>query len=465
MRDPSIDLLRRDRSFRAYWVGQASSVVGSEISLFALPLVSALTLDAGPGGVSLVATAGMLPYLCFSLLAGQWLAGRDVRRVMVPANLAQACLMTVVPVGWMLGWLSVPLLVLVAFLSGTAEVLFALSAFAYVPRLVHEKDVPDANRAVQSTHTVAQIAGPGLAGVLVQVAGAPLALLVDAVSYLASAVGVGRSRPTIAMVPRSEVGGREAGLLTGLRALLANPCLRMLTLHAAAFNFASQIVTLNLVLWAVQQQGMSSGAYGLAIAAGGVGGLIGALWANRVADRIGFGHAYGAAVLLYSFAPLGMVIWPITGNALALVIAPALFISGLGLGSANVFALNMRQLALPPDLLTQSAGAYRQITFGVVPLGTLTAGLLGAGLGTRAATLAGVLLLIAGMVPMFLPHMLALRSPLDARTPAWSASSAKIDEEVARQEPGGPAECRAHETLATGHVRVDEGIRKSASPA
>ncbi|HYJ12083.1 MAG TPA: MFS transporter [Thermomicrobiales bacterium] len=415
MNDPSITLLQRHRSFRAYWLGQSASVFGSEVSAFALPLVSALTLDAGPVGVSVVATAAMLPYLLFSLLAGHWLATRDEQRVMVRANLLQAVLMAAIPLAWVGGWLSVPLLATVAFVSGTAEVVFALAAFAYVPRLVTTDDIPDANRTVQSTQTVAQIGGPGLAGLLVQVVGAPLALLVDALSYLASALGVsrGRSGQSEASAPAREKA--DWGVMSGLQALWGNPHLRILTMHSAAFNFATPIITINLVLWAVQEQGMATGVYGLAIAAGGAGGLLGALFANHLALRLGFGHAYGVAVLLYSLLPALLVAWPLTGNRLALVIAPVLLCSGIGLGSANVYALSLRQLALPADLLTRSAGAYRQITFGVVPVGTLLAGGLGAVLGTRPAVFTGVLLLVVGMVPMFGARMRSLPSPQAAR--------------------------------------------------
>ena len=109
-----MDLLRRSRPFRWYWAGQSLSFLGSHVSAVALPLVAALSLGAGPAGVSAVATAAMLPNLLFSLLVGNWVEGRDHRRIMIPADLVRALLIAVIPVAWLAGVLSLPLLVVVA---------------------------------------------------------------------------------------------------------------------------------------------------------------------------------------------------------------------------------------------------------------------------------------------------------------------------------------------------------------
>ena len=113
--DPSVALLRAHRSFRWYWAGQSLSFVGSQVTVVALPLVAALTLGAGPGGVAAVATAAMLPNLLFSLLVGNWVEGRDQRRIMVPADLVRAGLLATIPMAWAAGWLSLPWRVEIAF--------------------------------------------------------------------------------------------------------------------------------------------------------------------------------------------------------------------------------------------------------------------------------------------------------------------------------------------------------------
>jgi MFS family permease len=190
MADLSVGLLRRHRAFRGYWLGQSLSFVGTQVTAVALPLVAALMLSAGPGQVGAIATAGMLPNLLFSLLVGHWVEGREHRRIMIPADIARAVLLAVIPVAALGDWLSIPVLVIVAFLTGVAGVCFEIAGFAYVPSVVDSNDLPAANRAVQGSSTVAEVAGPGLAGLLVQAVGPALAIVVDALSYVASAIGI-----------------------------------------------------------------------------------------------------------------------------------------------------------------------------------------------------------------------------------------------------------------------------------
>lgn len=416
MRDQSWALLRDDGSFRRYWLGQFAAGAGAQVTVFAIPLVTALTLGAGPAAVSLVAAAGSLPYLLFSLLAGHLLQGRDQKRAMVTTDVAQAVLLAQIPLAWVGGWLSVPLLAVITFLCGLCALVFGLSAFAYVPALVDDEELAAANRAVQGTRTVTEISGPGAAGLLVSLASAPGVVVVTALGYLASAVGVATSHPrTIAPVPVTADPAKRPSLLTGFRVLFANPYLRALTVHASTYNAAEQVLVLNLVIWAVQQQDVDPGAYGLALAAAGVGGLLGTLMALTLADRLGLGRAYAASLLLSCLAPALLPVWPVTGWALAAVIAAVMLVRGIGEGNANVYSLTMRQQVIPADQLTRSAGAYTQVIYGSIPLGALLAGLAGEALGPRTAVLVGAIGLILSALPILTPKFLRLRDTRSAR--------------------------------------------------
>jgi MFS family permease len=399
--DASVGLLGRDRAFRGYWIGQSLSFAGTQVTAVALPLVAALTLDAGPGEVGAIATAAMLPNLLFSLLVGHWLEGRQHRWIMIPADLVRAVLLALIPLAALGGWLSVPLLVVVAFLAGVAGVFFEIAGFAFVPSVVGTDDLPAANRAVQGSSTVAQVAGPGLAGLLIQAVGPALAILADALSYLASALGIAAGRPgRTGVAADTAPTERRAGVTEGLRLLLANTYLRALTLHAAIYNLASQVFTINLVLWMVQQRHVSPGAYGLALSAGGVGAVLGTLTALHLADRLGFGRAFAASLLLSCFVPLAVAGLPLYGAALAVGVAAVLLISGVGLGNANVYSLTLRQTVIPIDQLTRTVGAYRQIMYGSIPIGSALAGVLGATAGTRVGVAAGSVGLALSALPM-----------------------------------------------------------------
>lgn len=414
MRDPSWTLLRDNRSFRHYWLGQSAAGAGAQVTVFALPLVTALTLNAGPGAVSLVAAAGSLPYLLFSLFAGHLLQGRDQRRSMITTDVAQALLLAQIPLAWVGGWLSVPLLAIITFLCGTCALVFGLSAFAYVPALVDDEELAAANRAVQGTRTVTEISGPGAAGLLVSLTGASGAVLFTAFSYLTSAIGVATSHPRTREPVRATEPPERPSLLSGFRVLFSNPYLRALTVHASTYNAAEQVLVLNLIIWAVQQQDVSPGAYGLALAAAGVGGLLGTLTALALANRLGLGHAFAASLVLSCAVPLLLPVWSVTGWSLAAVIAAVMLVRGIGEGNANVYSLTMRQQAIPAAQLTRSAGAYTQVIYGSMPLGALIAGLTGEAFGPRTAVLIGAAGLALSTLPILTPKFLRLRDTRSA---------------------------------------------------
>ena len=414
MRDPSVDLVQRNRSFAAFWIGQSVASAGHQVTVLVLPLVSAITLGAGPAAVGAVASAAMLPYLLFSLVAGHVLVGRDQKRVMIPADLAQAILLAAVPIAWAMGWLSVPLLIVIAFLTGIAAVAFGVSGFAYLPSLVEEHELAAANRAVQGSGTMAEVAGSGMAGLLVSWLGPPLAILADSLGYLASALGVaGNSLHRTSVEPVGREG--KSSITTGLKILFQNRYLRALTIHAALYNLAEQIFFLNLVIWAVQQQDVSAVGFGLALSAAGVGGLLGTITALHLADRLGLGRAFAASLMLSCIVPLLTAMWPLTGLSLALVIGAVMFVSGIGLGNANVYSLTLRQIVIPNTQLSRSAGAYTQVMYGSIPIGSALAGVIGSTLGPRSGVAVGAFGLLVSILPMLTRPVLTLRTAESAR--------------------------------------------------
>lgn len=451
MSDPSVDLVRHNRSFRWYWLGQTFGTAGHQVTVVALPLVSALVLDAGPSEVGFVATAAMLPYLLFSMVAGHLLESRDKRRTMIPADLAQFLLIGAVPAAWLLGYLTVPLLAAIAFLSGTAALIFGIAGFAYLPQLVTEQQLPAANRAVQGSRTITEIAGPGVAGAAHLRARArpghgrrrgELSGLrrrrrprpSPAHHGVASSTRTrGRSHPEEPGVgvdghadsphqplsagpdgPRRGVQLRRAGVLPQPRAL------------------------------AVQFQGVSAGAYGLALAAGGVGGLLGTLTALALADRLGLGRAFALSLGLSCGVPLLTAAWSLTGAALAGVIAAVMFLAGIGLGNANVYSLTLRQTVIPGTQLARSGGAYSQVMYGTIPIGAALAGVIGETLGTRTGVLLGAAGLVLSALPMLSRRILALKSTHASRD----------------QDPSTATDTAPHDTHHQPR-RTDMGLRLS----
>ncbi len=415
-------LLWHERDFRWYWGGQTLSLVGSQISAVTMPLIAALALGAGAGGVSVVATAAFLPNLLFPLLVGHWLEGRPKRRLMIVADLSRAALLASVPIAYAGDALSLAFLAFVAFAVGTASVAFDIAGFAYLPTLVDDDHLPRANRAMQGSATVAQIGGPGLGGLLVQLLGPPLAAAADAVSYLASAVGL-RAVRRPEMQTRQQ---REARLLDGIRLLMRNVYLRALTAHASIYNAASQVLTVNLVIWALQDRGMGAGAYGLALSAGGVGAFAGTMAALRLAEWHGYGRAFIASLGLSTGAPLFIAALPMEGAALGLALAAVQFVAGVGLGSANVLSTTLRQIVIPRDQLARATGAYRLLMYGSIPLGSALGGLLGEMLGSRTGVAIGAVGLALSALPMLAPSIVSLGDPHEAATQPGAAATTPL---------------------------------------
>lgn len=236
---------------------------------------------------------------------------------------------------------------------------------------------------------------------------------------MASAIGVAAARPSPRGDPVEDANRRDEAaeygvkpsILDGMRVLFTNPHLRALTVHAALYNLASEVFTLSLVLWAVKEQHLSTTAYGLAMGGGGVGGLIGAMTALRLSDRLGLSRAFIASLALSCGIPLLAVLWPAQGWTLAVILAGVMLLSGIGLGNANVYSLTLRQSAIPREQLTRSAGAYSQVMYGSIPLGGILAGVLGEWLGTRSGTAAGALLLACSILPMLTRAIRTLTTP------------------------------------------------------
>ncbi|WP_157756558.1 MFS transporter [Plantactinospora sp. KBS50] len=404
-------ILRRHADFRRFWAGHTASVLGSQVSAVALPLVAALTLGAGASGVAAVATASYLPNVVLTLLVGRWLEARRRRRIMVAADLLRAAAMVAIPLCHLSGLLNLPLLVGLALLIGAATVVFDIGGFAYVVSLVDRPDLTAANRATQGSTTAAQVAGPGLAGGLVQLVGPVGALVVDAVSYLLSALGVAGARRAELAPPAPAAG---AGILAGLRQLAGNPVLRALTVHAATYNGAAQVFVVNLIVYAVTVRNLAPGLYGLALSAGGAGAFLGTMLAPRLSVRLGYGRAFAAALCLSCGMPLAIAALPGPGVALAAGIAAVQLLAGAGLGAANVLSVTLRQVVAPHGMLTRTNAGYRLCTFGTLPLGGALGGLLGHAMGSRAAVAVGAAGMALSALPMLARRIRSVIRPEDA---------------------------------------------------
>ncbi len=396
-------LLRENQEFRRFWAGQMISLVGDQISLLALPLVAVLVLRADARQMGYLFAAGLAPNLLFSLFAGAWVDrhGRR-RRVMIAADLGRAALLATIPLAYALGRLTLVQLYAVAFLTGTLSVFFFVSYSTLFVSLVPRERYIEGNSILNGTRALSFMAGPSLGGVLVELVTAPLAILADAVSFLASAFFLGRIAP--GEPPTEEVGrGHLAG---GVRFIFSSSIMRAALAATATINLFNFVFHALFVLYATRTLDVRPGILGTVLGAGAIGGLLGSIVTGPLSWRIGVGPAFILGCILF---PLPLVLVPLATGPKPLILAmlfAAEFGAGVGVMILDISAGSIFATLVPDRLRARVSGAYTVVNYGVRPIGALLGGALGAALGLRAtlwiaclAAVAGFLWLLGSPVP------------------------------------------------------------------
>ncbi|MEU3456055.1 MFS transporter [Micromonospora sp. NPDC006766] len=376
--------LFRHRDFRLLWLGQTVSAVGSNVTAVALPLAAVAVLDATTFQVAVLTAAAWLPWLLAGLPAGAWVDRVRRRPVMIACDLVSAALFLSVPVAAVLGVLTIGQLLVVALGAGLARVFFETAGQVHLPTLLRPEQVPEGNAKLHVTQTASYLVGPGLAGLIAQLAGAVTAVLLDAVTFLVSAVCLGRIRTVEARPGRPAGPSSLAGeVADGLRFVLRDRYLRVLTVFGAASNIGLTGYQAVLVVFLVRSAGLPAGLVGLLIGLASVGGIVGAGLATVLARRFGSAHALllaaaatGPPALLIPLAGPGLRVgWLVLGGALV----------SLGVAVGNVVKGSFRQTYTPHVLLGRVTVSMQLLNYGTIPLAAVLAGALGAAWGPAGA--------------------------------------------------------------------------------
>ena len=411
------DSLWRNRSFARLWVAHVTSGAGTAITNVALPLAAVLVLGATPTQMGLLAAAGSLPNLLFGLLAGVWIDRVRRKPILIWADIGRALLLVTIPVAAWLGQLSFLQIWLVTFAAGALTVFFQIAAISVLPALVEKRQLVEANSRLSTSDAVIAIAGPAAAGGLVQLFSAPRAILVDAVSYLFSALALGgvaeeepqpASQPDRDDAPEAVHGiraaavsiGREVG--EGVFELLRTPLLRALTFTSSLGMLAGSISAAVQMLFLVNQLHFTPSIIGIVAACSGIGSLAGAMLAGRAARHLQAGRTLLLGKLLWIAGALLLATADLIGREIAAAgVAQAL----VGLGSTLYFVnqLSLRQAITSVRLLGRVTAARRFVLFGVATVGAFVGGALGESIGLRATLLVGSAALAMELVLLLLP--------------------------------------------------------------
>jgi len=387
--------LWRHSDFRRLWLGQTISEIGSRITRDGVPLAAVIVLKASPMEMGVLASLHGLSALLAGAAAGNAPDRRKRRPILIAADVGRALVLLTVPAAAALGYLSMWQLYAVVFAAGILTIFFDVAYQSYLPSLVPSGQLLEGNSKLAMSAGAAEVLGPGLTGVLVQILTAPRAILLDSLSFLVSAVSI-----VLIRTPEPPPVAREQGrtmdeFSAGLRYVAANPVLRALFLRAATFALFIGFLSTLYVFYAISVLGLSPAALGVVISLGGVGNLVGAAISERLSRRIPVGLILIGCSLLTGVTTLLVPLAHGPAWAAALYLGAAQLFGDVAYPIYSVHELTLRQKMAPPEILGRVNACLHLAFKGVWPAGALLGGVLGTALGVRptmAVCSVGVLL-------------------------------------------------------------------------
>lgn len=383
--------LWRQPEFMKLWTGQTISRFGSHIGGGALRFTAILILGATPLQLSLLTVAGMVPALLIGLMAGVWVDRLRRRPILIAADVGRAVLLLSIPLAYMLDMLRIEQLYIVAALVGVLTIWFDVAYHAFLPAVVQREHLVEGNSKLGMSDSVAEIAGPPMGGALVQLLSAPFAILLDAFSFLCSAVAIGLMRtPEPAPAVSDDHVGLRQELVSGLLAVRRDRVLWPMFIAVTMQNLAGGIIGVLYDMYLLRELGMSPAIVGLTVGVGGVGALVGAFLAQPMVERFGVGRAIVGGVLVNSAASLllPLAYGPLSVSLTMILVSQASDVAGA------VFFINMlslRQAVTPDNLLGRVNASFSFATTAAGLVGALAGGLLGEWLGLRPGIAIGAI--------------------------------------------------------------------------
>lgn len=383
------DNLGRNRNFRSLWIGETGSQFGSAVSGIALPLVALLTLNASTLQVGVLAAFESVAWLLVGLPSGAWIDRMRLRLVLISSDAIRLAALGSIPLAYAFGVLTIGHLYVVALITSASTVFFDVAYQSFLPQLVERDALVIGNARLQAGESVAQVTAPILGGVLVQALTAPYAIVVDALSFLWSAIWIGRITTRLPKPQRKPDRHLAHEIKEGLGFVIRTNLLRSIAICTSLSNLCTSIVSALLYVLLARDLHLAAGVIGLLNAAPAVGGFLGSLVAPRLAKRFGQGPTIWVSAVFFA-APALVLPFVHRDWTLALMVVAQTVLWGACV-IYNVTQVSFRQALCPPELMGRMNATMRFLVWGTMPLGALLGGVLGSTLGVRVTILIGVL--------------------------------------------------------------------------
>lgn len=403
--------LWRNPDFMKLWTGQTISELGSRITRDGLPLTAVLVLGADPSQMAFMTAVGAACTLIFGLLAGVWVDRMKRRPIMIAADIARAAILLSIPIAALMHHLSMMQLYAAVALTGFCTVFFDVAYQSYLPSLVGTESLLEGNSKLAMSGAIAEIAGPSMTGILVQLITAPIAILFDAISFLVSALSVGLIRKP---EPPHEPTAAIPHPIAGLRFVFSHPILRPIAGFMVTMFFSWGLIGPLYFLYAIRELHLDPARLGLVVAMGGVGALIGSSLAPAISRRLGIGRtllvsaltsAAGAAMIPLAHGPLRV--------AVSFLVVQQL-LGDMSMTTLLVGALTLRQSVTPPEVLGRVNAAMQLASRGIFPIGAIVCGVVTSFVGVRATLAIGASGIFLASAWLLAPPLRRLRKLPDA---------------------------------------------------
>ena len=417
-RPPSRSLMRHP-DFLKLWSAETVSQFGSQVTQLALPLVAATILNVSPFEFGLLTTIEFLPFILLSLPAGVWVDRLPRRPILIIGDVGRAVALISIPIAYALGGLTIWQLYVVGFVTGCLTVFFDVAYQSYLPSIVDRDQLVDGNSKLETTRSAAQILGPGTAGILIGILKAPIAILLDALSFVFSAIfvfAIRKAEPPIephdeSTGPRPSMRKEIAG---GLRYVTGHQWLRSIAATTGTSNFFGNVGGAILILFLVRERGLSAEHIGFAFSIGSIGVLFAALLTGRLTKRFGVGRMLVA--MAFGFSLSGLPVAAAPEDLIFPGLALSAFLGGFCGVAWNINQVSLRQAITPPRMQGKMNATMRFIVWGTMPIGAIIGAALGQTIGLHETIWVGALGGLVAFIPVTLSpvrHLVTMPEPMD----------------------------------------------------
>lgn len=405
-------------NFNRLWGAQTLSAFGSRITRTAIPIIAVAVLAATPWEAAVLAALTYAPYVLTGMLMGGYVERANKVRLMIATDLVRFVVVIAAPIAWLTGWLSFPLLCVLAALAGAASALFANADNAVLPRLVKEDELVDANARLQATESLAELGGPGVAGVLIDLLTAPIAMVADALTFLWSAFWLWRI-PRACTEPDAET--RQAGqgesaiarvrtdFSVGLLAVWRCRPMRAILLATFFWYISAGFFFATFTLFMLRELKMSPSLMGVIISVGGISALAGTACARPLTKAFGYGPAIVLAFVVGTMGTLMLIPAAAMPEWAILFMVLQQVLGDMGMMVFTILAVSLQQRLLPENELARANGFNQMVNGLGMTVSILLAGWVAETVGVINTVIIGASISAIAVLPLLTPHLLGLK--------------------------------------------------------